>query len=93
MSNFPTEYKTKDVYLAATLLSIGYKDYRIERNGKQCFFIFDYQEENLDNNISKTGLEVTVDEYWQGSLIVDPKLLFNSFRELKNRMYGEGENG
>jgi len=92
MSDFPTEYRTKDVYLASTLLALGYSEYRIERNGKQCFFIFDYDDKGISNDISKTGLEVTVDEYWTGNLEIDPKKLFNSFRELKTRMYG-GENG
>jgi hypothetical protein len=92
MSDFPTEYRTKDVYIASTLIALGYNQYRIERNGKQCFFIFDTDEPGLSNEIARTGLEVTIDEYWSGNLKVDPKELFNSFKELKTRMYGEVNN-
>lgn len=92
MSDFPTEYRTKDVYIASTLIALGYNEYRIERNGKQCFFIFDTNESGLLNEVAKAGIEVTVDQYWSGGLLVDPKKLFNSFRELKTRMYGEDNN-
>jgi hypothetical protein len=87
-----TEYTTKDVYLASTLLALGYEKYRIERNGRQCFFIFDTEEKGLSKEISKTGLEVQVDLYWAGEVMVDAKKVFTAFRELKNRMFGEADN-
>ena len=89
---FPTEYRTKDVYIAATLIALGNNNYRIERNGKQCFFIF-----TNDNTDHPDGLgpiefiEIQVEQYWTGNLLIDPKSLFNAFKELKNRMYIGGE--
>lgn len=89
-----SEYKTKDVYLASTLIAFGYKNYRIERNGRQCYFIFDPYiisppKEPIDFT-PVSFLELQVDEYWAGNLLLDPKELFNAFKELKNRMY-EGD--
>lgn len=87
---FPTEYKTKDVYLASTLITLGFNHYRIERNGRQCFFIFTDSSTHPDGLGLIDYIEVKVDEYWSGNLKLDPKELFNSFKELKNRMFNGG---
>jgi len=79
-----SEYKTKDIYLAATLITRGFKQYYIQRNGRQCYFIFDQDGER--------NPQVEADNYWMGNLLVDPKELFNSYKELKNRMFNEDEN-
>jgi hypothetical protein len=85
-----SEYKTKDVYIASTLIARGLKQYRIERNGRQCFFIFSPEIEDTPTGFSPvTFLEMEIEQYWSGNLLVDPKELFNAFKELKNRMYVE----
>lgn len=87
-----SEYKTKDVYIASMLIARGYKQYRIERNGRQCFFIFYPEKEDVPDSFNPVSfLEDEVNQYWNGNLLVDPKELFNAFKELKNRMYVEGE--
>ena len=77
--NNTSDFSTKDIYLAATLLTIGYSYYTLKKEDRIFYFIFD----NPDGKI-----ELQVDEYWAGNILVDPKALFNSFRELKGRMYG-----
>jgi hypothetical protein len=88
-----SEYKTKDIYLASTLIAFGYKSYRIEKNGRQCFFIFDPAMYNLapKDYDPLAFLEIQVDEYWGGNLLLDPKEVFNAFKELKSRMYEEDQ--
>jgi rubredoxin len=87
-----TEYSTKDIYLASTLIAIGYKWYRIEKNGRQCYFIFDISSVDPPKGTSpNTFFETEVDDYWAGNLLVDPKQLFNAFKELKARIYGEDQ--
>ncbi len=92
MEMLSTEYSTKDIYLASTLIALGYKWYRIEKNGRQCYFIFDAA--NVDSppeTPPKVSLESEIDNYWAGNLLVDPKELFNAFKELKARIYGEDQ--
>lgn len=89
---FPTEYKTKDVYIASTLIAIGFNNYKIERNGRQCFFIFSSDNTDHPDGLGPIDyLEIQVEKYWNGSLLVDPKSLFNAFKELKTRMFIGGE--
>lgn len=71
-------YKTKDLYLASTLVTLDYP-YTISRVGKQFFFHF---EDNKEAN-----LLADIENYWSKNLLVDPISLFNSFKELKTRMY------
>lgn len=92
MEMLSTEYSTKDIYLASTLIALGYKWYRIEKNGRQCYFIFDAGSVDPPKGTSpKALLELEVDNYWGGNLSVDPKELFNAFKELKARIYGEDQ--
>lgn len=91
MSNI-SKYKTKDVYIASTLITLGYTKYQIERNGKQCFFIFIIDNEDAPEGFGPIDiLEEDVEKYWNNALSVDPKRLFNSFKELKTRMFIGGE--
>lgn len=77
------QFSTKDIYLASFLLASGYKRYSLRREGRIAWFDF----EDDDNK-----LKLDVDEYWSSNCLVDPKELFNSFKELKNRIY-ENVNG
>lgn len=72
-------YSTKDIYLASTIIAIDIPLLDLVKNEKQFTFIF-----------AKTkDLDVVVFDYWGGVLSVEPKRLFNAFKELKNRMYNE----
>lgn len=91
MSNI-SYYKTKDIYIASTLITLGYTKYRIERNGRQCFFIFIIDNEDAPECFGMIdALELDVEKYWNNDLLVDPKRLFNAFKELKTRMFIGGE--
>lgn len=89
---FPTEYKTKDVYIASTLIALGFCNYKIERNGRQCFFVFkDGDIDHPDGLGIIDYIEIQVEKYWNNSLLIDPKSLFNAFKELKTRMFIGGK--
>lgn len=76
---FADYYSTTDIYLSASLIASGYKLLDIIKREKQFSFFFD-STKNLDNSIS---------EYWEGKMRVDAKTLFNTFKELKTRMYNQ----
>lgn len=73
-------YSTKDIYIASTLIVLGHQRYDLIKNGRIFYFEFDD-----DGKIPEE-----VDEYWAGNLLVDPKALFTAFKELKTRMYENG---
>ena len=75
-------FSTKDIYLASSLIAVGHTSYTIEKKDKIALFTF----KPMDTP-EETALGVDVDKYWQGNLSVDPKSLFNCFKELKNRIY------
>lgn len=78
-------YSTKDIYLASALVASNFELQSLEKKGKNFYFVFKKQSLidptiNIDNFVNK---------YWGGTLIVDAKTLFSSFRELKNRIYNQ----
>jgi hypothetical protein len=85
MSDLKTSpYETKDIYVAAYLIELGYTKYTLIKNDKQFFFVF-------DNNEDQHLIENCVDRYWDDDIKVSPKKLFTCFRELKFRMYNREE--
>lgn len=70
-------YKAKDQFIATTLLCLGHKIKEIQTEGNIKFFIF----EDGENCKEVERL------YFNGDLLVNPKELFNSFRDLKSMIY------
>lgn len=73
------EYKTKDLYLATTLVALDYPLNKLEKEGAIFFFVFPKDPK----------LESEIDRYWTGKLLIDPMKLFNAFKTLKARMYNQ----
>jgi hypothetical protein len=72
------EYKTKDIYVSAVLLVLGYRLSDITTSGKIAFFHFENPEENI---------EYVVQNYWTNQIDVPAMSLFTAFKELKHMMY------
>jgi hypothetical protein len=84
-----TGYKTKDIYLASTLLCLGYTIDELqetEEEGKKTFF-FVFSDPNIDTN-GHDKIRADVDRYWKNEIMVDARSLYKAFREIKDRMYG-----
>lgn len=72
------EYKTSDIYLATTLVTMGFPVLRLDRsNEKRQEFCF---EESMQ-------LLQTVDLFWEDGLKVTPQKLLTNLKSLKNRIY------
>jgi hypothetical protein len=74
-------YNTKDIYVAAYLISLGCNKYTLTKTDRQ--FLFSFHDNDDQNQI-----EYYVSQYWDDDIKVSPKQLFNGFKELKFRMYG-----
>lgn len=82
----PTTYKTKDLYIASTLLAMGYVLADLIKEDAIFYFNF------VDNRLKKEyEITTAVDDYWKGQLLTDPKKLFSCFKEIKSRMYNYGQ--
>jgi hypothetical protein len=78
-----TFYQTSDINLASALLSVGFGVKGINSlNPTRVIFFFDEEEQ--------PGLESAIDDYWRGSLKVDPKYFMNCRRDLLTRIKEEG---
>lgn len=72
------QFITYDLGLAASLVSLGYTLWDIEKSDpKKSQFIFK-RDEHLDKMI---------DEYWDGTLSLPARNLFDNQKMLKNRLY------
>jgi len=72
------KYKTSDLYLTAYLKIKNFK-YKVEKNNKKYTFIFD-ENENLINE---------VDNYLTENGGCDPLLYANAIKNLKNFLYNK----
>lgn len=72
-------YQTSDIALA-TIISLSFPLVRItpQSSGKS-FFIF----------IRSKELEKLVEDYWSGTLKIEPKVYFNQLKTIKTRLYSE----
>jgi hypothetical protein len=86
MSDSTVPYKTKDIYIASALLALGF--ILDDLTKEETIFYF-----NFADNRDKIPYEIqtAVEDYWKGQLLVDPKKLFTSFKEIKSRMYNFGQ--
>lgn len=71
-------YSTRDIYLASSLITYGFKQYSLEKQGKDFYFLFyDHPEEIIK----------VADCFWQDKLTLPALALYNNFKMLKNRIY------
>ena len=75
-------YSTTDIYLAATLSSIGYNIEDIKKDGSKFIFIVGKTSES-----PPWSIETDVENYWKNNIIADPKKVFSEFKSIKARMY------
>lgn len=72
-------YKTKDQMLAALLYATGYALESTDWTAGVCYFYF----------ADKPKCEQTVSEYYKGKIIINAKLLFDSFQTIKNILFAK----
>lgn len=81
-------YKTKDIYLASTLLALEFPIRKTSKEGTQTFFHFGIEREPFI-----VGDDFTIDKavkaYWNKTIQLTPINLFSSFKELKNRIFNQ----
>ncbi len=75
-------YSIRDIYLAATLVTMGFYvtnvDYQIEGANNRPVGYF-----NFDNT---PELEKTVQDYWQGNLVVEPRTFITNLKGLRSQV-------
>lgn len=81
-------YKTKDIYLASTLLAMEFPIEKTERENDRIFFFFRTEREPLIAGDTFT-IDKAIKAYWDRSIEIAPLQLFGSFKELKNRIYSQ----
>jgi hypothetical protein len=69
--------KTKNIYLASSLIARGYTDYKLIKEGTQAEFIFNNYTDAIQDDI---------ENYWNDELLVSGKKVFSVFKELKIRI-------
>lgn len=74
------EFRTKDLYEASVLYSLGKKVLRLEGSGNQYWFVF------ADSDSCKEFSDL----YWRGEIEVNAKSLVNCIRDLKDRIFSQG---
>lgn len=77
------KFVTSDIYLAATLCARDYTLLNIDKVGDR----YSFNIENWSKNPINNEIQMEVDNYWAGNLLIDPKRLFYEFKQIKNRMY------
>jgi hypothetical protein len=70
-------YKTSDIYLASTLLTLGYTLETVDKSERKAMFVFGDTE----------GLRNDVKEYNARRIALVPQDLFYSMRTLKEQLY------
>jgi len=77
-------YSDKDIYLAATLLTIGFPiervDYQIEGERQQAVGYFSFEESEK--------LRDAIKDYWSEKLEVEPRKFISNMRGLKSQVSG-----
>ena len=74
-------YRTADTQIASYLIASGFENYSLEKEGNKIYFIFEHDEKNPTNII-----EIEVANYWSNNVTIEPKKLFNAYREIKTRI-------
>jgi len=72
------QFLTYDIGLSATLLTLGYKLIDLEKSDvKKVQFIF----------LRDVGIDNAINNYWDGSLKIDARTLFDNLKRVKNQIY------
>lgn len=74
--NEESHYETQDLCLASTLVTNDFQIAEIYLNGRKGIFCFE-QGQELSN---------TINDYWEGRVVVEPKKFFHTIRNIKNRL-------
>lgn len=84
MSEYKDYFTTYNISLSAVLVAFDFKLEKIEKGmGSKSLFYF----------LNSTNLQDCNQEYWRKELTIEPQLLFDSLKFLKNRLYNSFENG
>jgi len=73
----PTEFKTRDIYLATALKQSGVKIIRVENHTGKGIFVFK----------TSAKIERLITQFFNGELRVDPQSLFEAWKSLKSMAY------
>jgi len=73
----PSEFATKDIYLATVIKQSGIPIIRVEGSGGRGIFIFKQSEK----------IEPLIAKYFNSELRVDPKALFEIWKSLKSMAF------
>ena len=73
----PTEFPTRDIYLAATLKQAGIAIVRVENHSGRGIFIFQADEK----------IQGIIQKYFNDSLKMNPKGLFEDWKALKSMVF------
>lgn len=78
----PSQFSTRDIYLATVIKQAGVPILRVEGNGRQGIFVFKASEK----------IEVLIAGYFNGELRADPKSLFETWKSLKAMAFSTIQN-
>ena len=78
----PTEYLTRDIYLATILSQSKVPLIRVESNGARAIFIFKASEK----------IEGLIAKYFNGELRLDPRSIFEDWKALKSMAFSSTNN-
>jgi len=78
----PAEYKTRDIYLSASLKACSIPLIRVESHEGKGFFIFKYSPK----------IEDIIADYHNGELKIDARTLFNVWKDLKSLAFSVTNN-
>jgi hypothetical protein len=75
-------YSTRDIYLVSTLVTMGFYvvgvDYQIEGVNNRPVGYFSFED--------SPELERTVQDYWQGNLVVEPRTFITNLKGLRSQV-------
>lgn len=81
-------FKTSDIYLASSLVSWSFPIIKTTKDDSKVFFHFGTERVPMIGGDGWT-IDKAVKAYWDKSLELPPLDIFNSFKELKNRIYNQ----
>jgi len=74
------QFLTFDLGLASALATLGYELWQIDKSSpSKARFIFR----------RGVGIDKTINEYWNNSLLVNARALFDNQKMIKNRLYSD----
>lgn len=84
MKEYKDLFTTYNLNFSAVLVASGIKLSKVDRGlGSKSLFCFENSKKTQEIN----------DRYWRKELLIEPQLLFDSLKFLKNRLYSDLERG